>query len=57
MAHIVDENGGILGSLEERSVGGVLEVASVLLKGGFVQSLWPRNETVIRNMLKNITLH
>lgn len=37
--YIIDESGGVLGSLEEWSVAGVLEVASVLLKGGFVQSL------------------
>lgn len=37
--HVVDEHGGVLRSLEDRSVAGVLEVASVFLKGGFVQSL------------------
>lgn len=50
--HIVDESGGILGSLEEWSIASILEVASVLLKRGFVQSLLTRNETVIRNMQK-----
>lgn len=52
--HIINENGSILGSLEVRCVTGILEVASVLLKGCFVQSLLPRNENVIRNMHKNI---
>lgn len=43
--HVVDEAGGILGSLEERRVGGVFEVASVLLKGSFVESLlWEKKK-------------
>lgn len=37
--HIVDEKGGMFGSLEEWSVGSILKVGSVLLKGRFVQSL------------------
>lgn len=37
--HVIDEAGGVLGSLEERRVAGVFEVPSVLLKGGFVESL------------------
>lgn len=39
MTHVVDEAGSVLGGLEERRVGGVFEVASVLLKGSFVESL------------------
>lgn len=53
--HIVNENGSILDSMEERSVAGILEVASVPLIGSFVQSLLPRNASVIWNMQKNIT--
>lgn len=37
--HVVDEAGGILGGMEEWRIGGVFEVASVLLKGSFVESL------------------
>lgn len=50
--HIVYENGGLLGGLEEWSVAGVLEVASVLLKGGFVQSLQTNNTTFIKKIQK-----
>lgn len=62
--HVVNEDRGLFGSLEERCVGGVLEVASVLLKGRFVQSLLPTNENSIRNIKgdfihynKNHTFH
>lgn len=39
LTHVVDQAGSVLGGLEERRVGGVFEVASVLLKGSFVDSL------------------
>lgn len=48
--HVVNEDRGLFGSLEERRVGGVLEVASVLLKGRFVQSLLPTNENAMRHI-------
>lgn len=44
LTHIVDQAGSVLGGLEERRVGGVLEVASVLLKGSFVESLLLKNK-------------
>lgn len=46
MTHIIDENGGVFGSLEERGVAGILEISSVLLEGGFVKSLSQRNDKV-----------
>lgn len=48
--HIVNEGGGVLDSLEERSVAGVFKVASVLLKGRFVQPLLPGNKTAVREL-------
>lgn len=53
--HVVNEDRGLFGSLEERRVGGVLEVASVLLKRRFVQSLLQTKENFIRNIRDGFT--
>lgn len=45
--HLIDENGGVLGSVEERSVSGIPEVSSVLLIRLFVQSLFATNEIAV----------
>lgn len=56
--HIIDENRGVLGSYEEWSVGGILEVASVFLKGSFVQSLLEiKKSNCYLNRQENIQLH
>lgn len=46
LTHVVDQIGSVLGRFEERRVGGVFEVASVLFKGSFVESLFvKKNKT------------
>lgn len=55
MTHVVDQTGSVLGRLEERRVGGVFEVASVLLKGSFVESLSVKqSKTVFSILMKQI---
>lgn len=44
MTYIVDNNGGILGGLEEWSVTGILEVVSVLLESCFIESLFTKEK-------------
>lgn len=44
VTYIVDNNGGLLGGLEEWSVTGVLEAVSILLECFFIVSLFTKEK-------------